>query len=317
MQNLSNKIQDAAKKLLEEKKVDVVIGFEQGSLPLRSTPYFARTPEETANLIWNSGCENNLANYLRKRSDKVAVVAKGCDVRSIVVLVKENQINRDNLYIIGIPCSGMIDQNKVNAAVNGKEISEAAVNGDQVVIKGEGFETTVALADMIHDFCNDCKYPTPVIFDELIGEKIVGKDNVSYAEIDEFEAKSPAERQAYLAAEMSKCIRCYACRNACPMCYCSECFVDCNTPEWISKSIDAGDNLIFHAVRALHLGGRCVDCGACTRACPMGVDIGKLTRKLAKDVKVLFDYEAGVSLEEKCALSTFTGDDSEEFLVKE
>lgn len=317
MQNLSNMIQDAAKKLLEEKKVDVVIGFEQGSLPLRSTPYFARTPEEAGNLIWNSTCENNLANYLRKRDDKVAVVAKGCDVRSIVALIKENQINKDNLYIIGIPCSGMIDQNKVSAAVDGKDITEATDNGDQIVIKGAGFEQTAAKADVIHDFCAGCKYGNPVIYDEIIGEKVAEKAGDNYADIAEFEAKTAAERQVYLAAEMSKCIRCYACRNACPMCYCTECFVDCSTPEWISKSIDTGDNLIFHSVRALHTAGRCVDCGACVRACPMGVDISKLTRKLAKDVKELFNYEAGVNLEDKPALSTFTSDDSEAFLVKE
>ncbi|MBF7084629.1 4Fe-4S dicluster domain-containing protein [Desulfallas sp. Bu1-1] len=318
MQKLAAQIKDAAKKLLEEKKVDLVVGFAEGSLPLRGTPLFARTPEEADKLTWNRGCENNLANYLRKREGKVAVVAKGCDVRSIVALVKENQINRDNLYIIGVPCSGMIDRKKVNQLVGGKDVLEIEDNGDTVVIKGKDFSETARVADLLHNSCQDCRYGNPVVYDELIGELLPEKGEDDFAEIKEFEAKTAAERRAYLAEEFSKCIRCYACRNACPMCYCEECFVDCSTPQWIGKSAaDIQDNILFQAVRVFHSAGRCADCGACERACPMGINLRLLTRKLVKDVKELFNAEAGVNMEDKAALATFTADDPEPFLVKE
>jgi len=52
--------------------------------------------------------------------------------------------------------------------------------------------------------------------------------------------------------------------------------------------------MIFHLTRAIHLAGRCVDCGACTRACPAGVNLSILNRKLAKDVKVYFSLETGM-----------------------
>lgn len=317
MQKLASAIQDAAKKLLEEKKVDLVIGFAGGSLPLRSTPCFIRTPEDAAKLTWDYSCENNLANYLCKRGGKLAVVAKGCDVRSIVALIKENQINRENLYIIGVPCAGMIDRVKVEEAMEGKDLLSAEDRGDTLVLTGKGFAKEVGLDDIMHDTCKFCNYGNPVVFDMIIGEKTPAKPEDTFADVAAFEAISPENRRAILAGEFSKCIRCYACRNACPMCYCFECFADCSTPQWIKKSADTSDNIMFQAGRAFHSAGRCADCGACDRACPMGINLRGMTRKMVKEVKDLFGYETGVSMEDKPALATFTAGDPQPFLVKE
>ena len=314
---IATAIQEAARKLLAEKKVDLVLGFAKGSLPLRSTPFFARTPEDAGKLTWDYSCENNLANYLRKREGKVAVVAKGCDVRAIVALAHENQINRENLYIIGVPCAGMVDRVKVDQAVEGKDILEVEDKGDTLVIKGKGFAKEVKLDDLCHDTCKTCRYGNPVVYDLLVGEPVPAKSEDNFDDVAAFEALSPADRRAALAAEFSKCIRCYACRNACPMCYCSECFVDCSAPVWINKAPDVDDNIMFQAVRVFHSAGRCADCGACDRACPMGINLRGMTRKMVKEVKELFGYEAGASTEEKPALAVFKADDPQPFLVKE
>jgi len=317
MKGIETAIRNTAKKLLEENKVNLVIGFADGSLPLRSTPAFIRKPEDADKLVWNYGCENNLANYLRKKDQKIGVIAKGCDTRSIAALIKENQINRDNLYIIGVPCSGMVDRKAVIKLLEGKELLEVEYNGDSLVLKGRNFSKTVKLADVLHRSCAACSHRNPVIYDEMVGEPVTEQAD-DFSDIKEFEAKPIAERRNYLVQELSKCIRCYACRNACPMCYCEECFVDCSTPQWIGKSAaDVQDNLLFQAVRVFHGAGRCTDCGACERACPMGIDLRILTRKLVKDAKELFDAEAGVNMEDKPALSTFKLDDPEPFLVKE
>lgn len=317
MENLTKLVQDAARKLLEEKKVDLIVGFEKGSLPLRSTPCFVRKAEDAGKLTWDSSCENNLANFVRKRTEKVGVVAKGCDSRSIVALIKENQINRDNLVIIGVPCSGMVDRKKIEDLLDGKELLSSEETDGQIVLKGNGFEQSVKKDDVIHGSCVTCIAGNPVICDVLVGDKVPEKAG-DYADVAAFEAKSDAERAAYFAGEMSKCIRCYACRNACPMCYCEECFVDCSTPQWVGKSAaKAGDNLIFQTVRAFHIAGRCVDCGACDRACPMGIDVRNLNRKLAKDVKEMYGVEAGMNMEDAPALNDFEFDDPQPFLVKE
>lgn len=313
--NKTESIREIAKKLLEEKKVDLVVGFAQGSLPLRSTPYFARTPEQADNLIWGATCENNLANFVRKRSEKVAVIAKGCDVRAIVALIKEGQINRENLTIIGIPCEGMVDRKQICQAVGCKEILEATDNGAELVVKGKGFEQTLAKAEVMFGSCKTCQYNNPVIFDELVGEKVEAKE-ADYADIEAFAALSNEERNAFIAKEMEKCIRCYACRQACPMCYCSECFVDCGAPAWIGKGANrVDDNALFQTVRVLHLAGRCVDCGACERACPVGIKLSLLNRKMVKDVQELYGAEAGVNLEDPPALNTHKFEDKEDFML--
>jgi ferredoxin len=123
-----------------------------------------------------------------------------------------------------------------------------------------------------------------------------------------------AERWQHFQQLLAPCIRCYACRNACPMCYCPTCFVDESTPQWLGKSIDPTDTQNFHFLRAYHLAGRCTDCGNCERACPVGIKMRLLTKKLEKDVAELYDYEAGLNLDDPPPLDTYRPDDPQEFI---
>jgi formate dehydrogenase (coenzyme F420) beta subunit len=305
MSQLTREIREAARKLLREKKVDVVIGFEQGSLPLRSRPCFIRKEEDAERLVWDGFCETNLARYLPKRKEKAAIVAKGCDSRAIVELIKENQIVRDQVVIIGVPCKGMIDRSMIN-----KSLIEAKTGHGSVVEDD-------ATALLPH--CKACTHPDPLLYDLLVGEtnRDANTDELkdTFSDVEAFGALDEEARWAYLSDEVGKCIRCYACRNACPLCYCPECFVDASQPRWVGKSTGLSDTMVFHLVRAFHLAGRCVACGACERACPVGVDIRKLNRKLQKDVKDLFNHEAGLSLEEVSPLASFRVDDPEPPMV--
>ena len=315
MRQLTTDIRSIARKLLQEKKVQVVIGFERGSMPLRSRPCFVRKEEDVERLVWDGFCENTLAAYLPKRKEKVAIVAKGCDSRAVVELIKEKQAQREQVILIGVPCRGMIDRTRVEANVAPKRILQAEEREDVLILNGSDFEQALSRSDLLHDSCKTCTHPNPVLHDVLAGQPLVEKDGDSFSDIEAFDAMTSEERWAYVSKEVDKCIRCYACRNACPLCYCPECFVDASLPRWIGKSTDASDTMIFHLMRAYHLAGRCVSCGACERACPVGVDIRKLNRKLQKDVKALFGYEAGLSLDETSPLATFRPDDPEHFIV--
>ncbi|MFA4835472.1 MAG: 4Fe-4S dicluster domain-containing protein [Dehalococcoidia bacterium] len=310
-------IREAAKKLLEEGKVDLVIGFEAGTVPLRSTPCFIRNKDDVKRLTWNAFCENNLARYLRKRPEgKIGIVAKGCDVRALVELIKEKQVPREKMVIIGVPCRGMIDRKRAEREVEGLQIREAVETEDRIILKGDGFEKALNKDEFLHQSCKVCSHPNPAMYDIPIGEPVKEEAPKGSSEVAEFESKPAAERWQYLSDEISRCIRCYACRDACPFCYCEECFVDSSQPQWIGKSINASDTMIFHLVRAFHMAGRCVDCGACQRACPMGIDIRKFLKKLDSDVKELYGYEAGMSLEELAPLTTFKEDDPQGFMIE-
>ncbi len=315
MENLSNEIREAAKKLLEEEKVDLVIGFANGSLPLRAAPCFVRNAGDTDKLVWNSMCENNLAVYLPKRKEKIAIVAKGCDSRSIIGHIKEGQIARENLVIIGVPCTGMIDRLKVSEKTGGRDILEIEEKPDGIVVKGDGFEESLSKKEFVSDNCKTCTHRNPVVNDILIGPEVEEQpDADEFDTVKVFEGRTSDERWEYFSQIADKCIRCYACRNACPLCYCEECAVDCSQPQWFGKSPMLADTQIFHIMRALHTAGRCVDCGACVRACPMDVDLRFFNKKIDKDVRELFSYEAGVNPDDSPPLNTFNTDDFDEFI---
>jgi ferredoxin len=305
MQQLTDEIRAISRKLLREKKVEVVIGFERGSMPLRRRPCFVRKEEDVNRLVWDGWCDNTLATYLPKRKEKAAIVAKGCDSRAVVELIKEKQVLRDQIIVIGVLCRGMINRALVEASVAPERITE----------EGHDFEESLRRDGFLLDCCKTCGHPNPVLYDVLAGEPFPEEKQDAFADIEAFSEMKPEERWTYLSREVEKCIRCYGCRNACPLCYCPECFVDASLPQWVGKSIDASDTMIFHLMRAYHLAGRCVACGACERACPVGVDIGKLNRMLLKEVRDLFGYEAGLGLDEKCPMATFSPDDPEAFIV--
>jgi len=315
MKDRAAEIREVARGLLQQKEVDLVVGFETGSLMLRSTPCFVRGEPDVDRLVWNRFCDNSLAKYLPKRTDKLAIIAKACDARAVVELIKENQIPRQQVIIVGVPCEGMVSRRRLEAELDGREVTGIEEKDGKLIVTGEGFSRTLDVNEYLEASCQACAHPNPPVYDILVGEPVTDKAPAD-ADASQFGEESPHKRWQYITAEVSKCMRCYACRQACPMCYCQECFVDKTRPQWIGKTPAVSDTRIFLLMRAFHLAGRCVECGACERACPMGVDIRTLNRKLAADVKELFCYETGLSLEESAPLSVYRPDDSEEFMLK-
>ena len=326
------KIKETVKKLFKENKIDIFIGYSEGTLPLRSTPCFITEPDDIEKLVWNSYCFNNLAVYLPRfflpqlqnkdvKLPRIGILAKGCDGRSIVGLIKEHQIPRENLYIIGIACKGMIDIKKIqNAGCKMHEVEIVAAeekNGKVLVEDEDKKKIELEKEELLAEVCKSCQYTAPLIYDILIGEeKRKTKEEERAAFIEEFGKKPLEERWKYFQEQVSKCIRCYACRQACPNCYCKECFAEQTKPEWIGITDNISDIMFFQIGRIFHQAGRCVDCGACVRACPMGIDLRIFTYKLIRDVKEFFGYKAGISLEEAPPLATFKSDDKQEFITE-
>lgn len=324
-EEITSAVKDAVKKLFDEGKVDLVIGYTDGTMPLRAQPLFMYNKEEVDQFKWNNLGYINIAKYaLQERTKKVGdedadlkvgIVAKGCVGRAINHLIVENQIKRENVVIIGFPCNGMVDINKIEKDLGQKEALEVALDGDNLVVKGNGFEKAYPIAENVSSVCKVCKLRSPPVTDVMVMEANNLPLDDSFSDIEEYNKKTPEEKWDETIHMLHDCIRCYSCRQACPMCYCNLCFVDQNKPIWFSKSHNMKDIFTFHLVRTIHMAGRCVSCGACTAVCPMNIDLNFITRKLQELSKRRFDFVSGMDQETQPPLADFKMSDAEEFML--
>ncbi len=330
MSSVQEQIRKTAGEVLADGRADFVIGFGEGSLPMRATPCFITKPEDVDRLIWNSYCVNNLAVYLpycfapdpRLREQppppKVAIIVKGCDGRSAVGLIKERQVPRENLVIIAAPCDGMLDAGAALKLMKTDEILAAEESGNTVTVEDcTGKKTKLKREDLLAEACRACTHRAAPVHDIVVGdlppdEKAPEGDD----SFKEFESKPASERWEYFRSELSKCILCKSCRSACPNCYCKTCFAERTRPNWMGSGDSPRDVIVYHLGRMFHQAGRCVDCGACVRACPTGVDLRMFTYKLVKDAEELFGFTAGMDPEQAPMLTEFSADDSEDFITE-
>ena len=317
MQEIINR----AKELLADGTVVRVLGWRIGDLPYNPEPSYFETAEDLeANFVYNGFCGANLSKYMiegSKLEGKTLVFLKPCDTYSFNQLIKENRVVRDKAYIIGIGCKGKLNVEKIKAQgikgilnIRGAEYDGPA---DTLTVETLYGEKTVPYKDAMLERCHVCKGKDHMIYDELLGESTDTKDADRFEEVRRIEAMSPEEKFAYFQSELSKCIRCNACRNVCPACSCRKCVFDSTKFDSAQKAnVDSFEEKMFHIIRAFHVAGRCTDCGECSRVCPQGIPLHLFNRKFIKDIDEFYgEYQAGADAESKGPLTSFTFNDVE------
>ncbi|MFH1312968.1 MAG: 4Fe-4S dicluster domain-containing protein [Candidatus Eisenbacteria bacterium] len=278
------------RELITAGDVSPIIGYGKTFDGKGVRPLFVRSAADADGLVWNEYCGHNLSTYLLRepclevlrKGGRVGIVAKGCDVRAILVLLQERQIKRGSVHIIGVTCDGMRDADSADIQVR----------------------------------CRACEYQTPHVYDDLIGDESRVRPVVGdrFEDLARIEAMTPGERWQFWTEAFSRCIKCYACRQACPLCYCRECITEKSRPQWIDKAPSLKGNLAYHFIRAMHLAGRCISCGQCSRACPMDIPVDMLSTFLSRKVDEAYGYKPGMDTEADPFFVTYADDDPEDFV---
>ena len=152
-----------------------------------------------------------------------------------------------------------------------------------------------------------------MVYDELLLESADTLDGDRFAGVEAIEAMSPEEKFEFFRKELSKCIRCNACRNVCPACSCRKCVFDSTKFDAAQKAnVDPFEESMFHIIRAFHVAGRCTDCGECSRVCPQNIPLHLLNRKFIKEMNECYgEYQAGETVGSKSPLTDYTLEDLE------
>ena len=280
----SKNIREIAARLFAEGKIDIFVGYRMNGFDDNQVPAVITDPKDVPSLVLTEKSVFNLSNYLKAdhtRGKRVGLVVKGCDSRSLNLLLTESQVKRDKLYIIGIVCEGVVDD------------------------KGQKMQN-----------CVECIVPDAVVYDELIGTPQGKKEYQVNADIRALAEKGLVERREYFEEIFENCIRCNACRHSCPLCYCAKCCIDQETAT-IYNGSNTGSSA-FHALMtwSLHLAGRCVDCRNCEKACPSHLPLHLLHKQNEKVIYENFqNHLAGVEEGDRGAFYKYSLKDPDDFIM--
>ena len=309
--------------LLQSGAVARVLGWKKGEFDYDITPAVFESAEEIENeFIYNSLCSPNLSKYLVKESrkeGKTLIFLKPCDSYSLSQLITEHRVDRENVYAIGIECYGKTDADTIKEK-GIKGITKITENDGVLNVETLYGNEKVPVYEVLRERCVNCKSKKHPVYDELIGEEGETVDDCErFDEVARIEAMTPEERFAFFRNELSRCIRCNACRNVCPACTCEKCVFDNDASGIAQKAAsDSFEENMFHIIRAFHVAGRCTDCGECSRVCPQNIPLHLLNRKFIKDINELYgNYQAGENIGNRSPLTDYTQSDAEPNIVYE
>ena len=308
---------ERAKELMGNGTVVRVLGWRKSDSGFDPEPGYFNTSDELDELVYDGFCGANLSKMMiqaSKLEGKTLVFLKPCDTYSFNQLIKEHRVDRDKAYIIGVGCRGKITADNIRKqgidgilSVDGADIENESEKLTVHTIYGD---SEIAYSSAMLSRCHVCKGKEHMVYDEIIGESRDTKDADRFAEVEKIEAMTPDERYAFFRGELSRCIRCNACRNVCPACSCLKCVFDSTKFDSAQKAnADSFEENMFHIIRAFHVAGRCTDCGECSRVCPQGIPLHLFNRKFIKDINELYgEYQAGEDTETRAPLTNFNAE---------
>jgi len=362
---------------LESKKADAVLAVQaRGGNRYDDIPVLITDPQEVIGTAGSLHCASpNIARCLKEylggaANMKIAVVAKPCDAKAIIELAKRIQINLDNLFIIGLNCTGTLASAKAKLMMSEEfgvdpsdVIGEDIEEGKLTITLKDGTEKERDLAEMeekgygMRENCRRCEINIPTMADVACGkwgtkdkqttfievcsdkgsdliDEAVKAGVISVEKADEsavetrkkkdeasieaarnqqekdfarFRKMSSKERFDYWFGQFNQCIKCFGCRDACPICYCKDCILEAD--RGLVSGGEVPPDPMFPMVRATHVMDSCVNCGQCQDACPMELPLSLFIFMLNRELASIFKYEPGMDISAMPPLITATDEE--------
>ena len=279
--------------------------------------------------------------------EKVGIVAKPCETRAAIELIKLTQLKEDSVLLITVDCAGTY-ANEVYAAnyadigdqVDSAKIKELAGKGISIRSACTICENRLAdVGDIAIAQANGEKAVVAGLTDKGVealtaaGLSLEDKDLEREAEKEQIAAEAKAnlealpkiDSEAALEEFLRDCIVCKNCRDVCPVCYCKDCFFDqplgnpaggdlLNLAETRGAVAVPANQLLYHLTRVYHVCTTCVACGACEDACPKDIPLTRYYPVITKKVQEIFEYVPGKDVKEPLPFTTYEDDELEECL---
>jgi formate dehydrogenase subunit beta len=365
---------------LESKQVDAVLTVSaRNGNRYDGIPVLITDPEEVVATAGTLHCVSaNIARCLKEFLDgasdlKVGVACKPCDAKAVIELAKRNQINLDNLLLIGLNCTGtmrpVIAQRMMEEefGVDPFDVVSEDIEGGKLKIRlRDGSEKEKDLAELEarglgrRENCRRCDLNIPIMADIACGKWGAEGRQATFIEVcsergaefldraiegghikveqpsseaiesrraedraatelarqwqqrdfGEFQAMSAEERFDYWFGpfgQFSQCIKCFGCRDACPICYCKDCYLEADRGRVPGGEIPP--DAMFPMIRTVHVMDSCVNCGQCQDACPMEIPLARLIFMLNRELAQVFKYEPGMDVSARPPLRTVTDEE--------
>jgi len=258
---------------IQAKTAELIQGLD-GVVGLRQTdqgtaPYLFKDEVEISHLVMEPRYPvSETLSKLQKRfpEARFGLVARGCDVRALVEMAKRHQIDPTRMTLVGVTCSA--------------EMAESCYCAEPFPKVGQ-WPSAVLIGDPV-----PAAPPNPMVA--------------------EYENMSRQERWKFWGHQFTRCIKCYGCRNICPVCFCEACALE--DPLWVEPGLLVPDFPMYHLIKAMHMTTRCVACRQCETACPADIPLTVLYDLIRRDVADLIGYIPGADLESGPPLSLTLAD---------
>jgi len=351
---------------LESKRVDAVLAVKaRDGNRYDGIPVLTSDPEEVIATAGALHCVTvNIPRYIKEYLGgafdmKLAIVVKPCDIRGIIELAKREQIDLDNLLLIGLNCSGTLSPVVAKKTIAEEFVTDPLdvayedIEDNKLVIRMKnGTEKANELQKLEEkgygrrENCRRCEIKIPTMADiacgkwgvpnnkkatfvelcsdkgaELFEEAIkAGYINVEHADDKAMEERRKEEQEAidsalkwqeidfvplrdmtteekfnYWRGQFSQCIKCYGCRDACPICFCKACILEADRDVVMPGKVPP--DVTFPMIRISHVMDSCVNCGQCQDVCSADIPLARLTFMLNKELFDTFKYQPGVDLD--------------------